>query len=89
MFLYSRAKFLQLFKHAKRYIVHISSLVGVQPFSSLSVYCTGKAARDMMFRAVATEEVLINRLLLQLQKGRAELEVILFSTQMITLLLYG
>lgn len=36
-------------------IVNISSLCAVQPFSSWSTYCTGKAARDMFIKCLAAE----------------------------------
>lgn len=38
-------------------LVNISSLAAVQPFSNWSLYCAGKAARDMFFRVVAQENV--------------------------------
>lgn len=45
------AIFLQRFARVKRKtVVNMSSLCGVQPFASLSLYCTGKAARDMFFQ---------------------------------------
>ena len=45
------AIFLNRFAHVKRKtIVNMSSLCGVEPFASLSLYCTGKAARDMFFQ---------------------------------------
>ncbi|KAG9338299.1 hypothetical protein JZ751_025970 [Albula glossodonta] len=40
----------------RRCVVNISSLCAVQPFPSWVLYCTGKAARDMMFRVLAVEE---------------------------------
>lgn len=36
-------------------IANISSLCAIQPFSSWSTYCTGKAARDMFIRCLAAE----------------------------------
>lgn len=39
-----------------RTVVNISSLCAVQPFKSWTLYCAGKAARDMMYRVLATEE---------------------------------
>ncbi|XP_029450412.1 sepiapterin reductase [Rhinatrema bivittatum] len=39
-----------------RTVVNISSLCALQPFKSWMLYCTGKAARDMMFRTLAVEE---------------------------------
>lgn len=40
----------------KRTVINISSLCALQPFRSWVLYCTGKAARDMMFRVLAEEE---------------------------------
>ncbi|XP_054846481.1 sepiapterin reductase [Eublepharis macularius] len=39
-----------------RMVVNISSLCALKPFKSWTLYCTGKAARDMMFRVLAAEE---------------------------------
>lgn len=36
-------------------IVNISSLAALQAFESWSVYCAGKAARDMFYQALAKE----------------------------------
>ncbi|KAF7644505.1 hypothetical protein LDENG_00220990 [Lucifuga dentata] len=40
----------------RRTVVNVSSLSALQPFSCWTLYCTGKAARDMMFRVLAKEE---------------------------------
>lgn len=40
----------------QRCVVNVSSLCALQPFPSWVLYCTGKAARDMMFRVLAEEE---------------------------------
>jgi len=48
--------FLQLFANVSKTVVNISSLCGVVPVSSLSLYCSGKAARDMFFKVLAIEE---------------------------------
>ncbi|XP_073471347.1 sepiapterin reductase-like [Aquarana catesbeiana] len=37
-------------------VVNISSLAALQPFKSWTLYCAGKAARDMMFKVLAEEE---------------------------------
>ncbi|KAG1930282.1 sepiapterin reductase b [Pimephales promelas] len=50
---------LQAFPHRlglRRTVVNISSLCALKPFPSWVLYCTGKAARDMMFRVLAEEE---------------------------------
>ncbi|XP_066428942.1 sepiapterin reductase [Eleutherodactylus coqui] len=40
----------------RRVVVNVSSLAAIKPFKSWTLYCTGKAARDMMFRVLAEEE---------------------------------
>ncbi|XP_070844913.1 sepiapterin reductase-like [Chaetodon trifascialis] len=40
----------------KRTVINITSLCALQPFRSWVLYCTGKAAREMMFRVLAEEE---------------------------------
>uniref|UniRef100_A0A8C6WMJ9 Sepiapterin reductase n=1 Tax=Neogobius melanostomus TaxID=47308 RepID=A0A8C6WMJ9_9GOBI len=40
----------------RRTIINISSLCALKPFSSWVLYCSGKAAREMMFRVLAEEE---------------------------------
>ncbi|XP_061655358.1 sepiapterin reductase a isoform X2 [Phyllopteryx taeniolatus] len=40
----------------RRCVVNISSLCAVKPFPSWVLYCTGKAAREMMFKVLAEEE---------------------------------
>ncbi|MEE6512973.1 hypothetical protein FKM82_020376 [Ascaphus truei] len=40
----------------QRVVVNVSSLAALQPFKSWTLYCAGKAARDMMFRVLAEEE---------------------------------
>ncbi|XP_030620847.1 sepiapterin reductase b [Chanos chanos] len=40
----------------RRTVVNVSSLCALKPFPSWVLYCTGKAARDMMFRVLAEEE---------------------------------
>ncbi|NXP41363.1 SPRE reductase, partial [Leiothrix lutea] len=39
-----------------RTVVNISSLCALEPFPSWALYCSGKAARDMLFRVLAKEE---------------------------------
>ncbi|KAM9841161.1 sepiapterin reductase a [Aulostomus maculatus] len=40
----------------RRSVVNITSLCALQPFCSWVLYCTGKAAREMMFKVLAVEE---------------------------------
>lgn len=41
-------------------IVNISSLLAVEPFRNWGLYATGKAARDMLLRVLAKENVCKN-----------------------------
>ena len=55
---YLASKVLQKYasqKDTKIHLVNISSLAAVQPFSNWSLYCSGKAARDMFFKVIAQE----------------------------------
>uniref|UniRef100_A0A8C2ZGP0 Sepiapterin reductase n=2 Tax=Cyclopterus lumpus TaxID=8103 RepID=A0A8C2ZGP0_CYCLU len=40
----------------RRTVINITSLCALQPFRSWVLYCTSKAAREMMFRVLAEEE---------------------------------
>ncbi|KAI8621473.1 hypothetical protein BC830DRAFT_1163698 [Chytriomyces sp. MP71] len=42
-------------------IINVSSLCALQPFDAMGSYCIGKAAREMYFRNLALEEVLIEK----------------------------
>ncbi|KAK7895807.1 hypothetical protein WMY93_021132 [Mugilogobius chulae] len=58
-FLCLTAQILQAFPQRpglRRTVINISSLCAVKPFSSWVLYCSGKAARDMVFRVLAAEE---------------------------------
>eukprot|EP01116_Phalansterium_solitarium_P002309 TRINITY_DN1224_c0_g1_i3.p1 TRINITY_DN1224_c0_g1~~TRINITY_DN1224_c0_g1_i3.p1 ORF type:complete len:264 (-),score=97.14 TRINITY_DN1224_c0_g1_i3:177-968(-) len=46
---------LDTFRTGALTLVNVSSLAAVKPFASWGVYCAGKAARDMLFRAIAEE----------------------------------
>ncbi|NWR80824.1 SPRE reductase, partial [Centropus unirufus] len=41
---------------SSRTVVNISSLCALKPFKNWTLYCSGKAARDMMFQVLALEE---------------------------------
>ena len=51
------------FSTAKKYVTHISSLCGIQATPSLSLYCAGKAARDMFHKVLALESVSLQLIL--------------------------
>ncbi|XP_067048558.1 sepiapterin reductase-like isoform X1 [Acropora muricata] len=54
MFLIS--KFLKRFEGSSCTVINVSSLMAVESFSHFSLYCAGKAARDMMCQVLAKEE---------------------------------
>ena len=37
-------------------VINVSSLAAIQPFESWGSYCSGKAARDSLFKVMAVEE---------------------------------
>ncbi|PKK30705.1 sepiapterin reductase (7,8-dihydrobiopterin:NADP+ oxidoreductase), partial [Columba livia] len=41
---------------SSRTVVNVSSLCAMKPFKNWALYCSGKAARDMMFQVLALEE---------------------------------
>ncbi|NWS76572.1 SPRE reductase, partial [Crotophaga sulcirostris] len=41
---------------SSRTVVNISSLCALKPFKNWTLYCSGKASRDMMFQVLALEE---------------------------------
>lgn len=49
-------RFLSHFNSSKNIIVNVSSLAAIQEMQCMSLYCTGKAARDMMHKCLACEE---------------------------------
>ena len=52
-----RSKFLKRFEGSSCTVINVSSLMAVESFSHFSLYCAGKAARDMMCQVLAKEEV--------------------------------
>lgn len=50
------SKFLQRFKDSTCTVINVSSLMAVESYAYFSLYCTGKAARDMMCQVLAKEE---------------------------------
>ncbi|XP_014296148.1 sepiapterin reductase [Microplitis demolitor] len=40
---------------AKKLVINITSLCGIEPFKSMGYYCTGKAGREMYFKVFAHE----------------------------------
>ncbi|ALC49314.1 Sptr [Drosophila busckii] len=50
------AEFMRVFAKQPKLLVNISTLAALEPFPSMTHYCTVKAAREMYFRVLALEE---------------------------------
>lgn len=48
--------FARTFPRARKTVINVSSLAALRPFPTWGTYCSGKAARDAMFRVMALEE---------------------------------
>ena len=60
-------------------IVNISSLCGIEPFSTMSVYCAGKAGREMFHRVLANEHSFVSASANQ-QYGSNQRQKLIFKT---------
>lgn len=49
-------EFMRVFAEQPKLIVNLSTLAALEPFSSMTYYCTVKASREMYFRVLALEE---------------------------------
>lgn len=65
--------FMKMFSATKTFVVNITSKCGVDPFESFALYCSGKAAREMFFKVLATEEK--NVLVLNYSPGPVDTEM--------------
>jgi len=59
---------------SRRSVIHITSLLAIEPAKSMSLYCTGKAARDMYWRVFAKENPDVN--VLSYAPGPVETEML-------------
>ncbi|KAH8250652.1 hypothetical protein KR038_007573, partial [Drosophila bunnanda] len=62
-------EFMRLFKEIPKLVVNLSTLAAIAPISSMAHYCTVKAAREMYFRVLATEEAAPDTLVLNYAPG--------------------
>ncbi|XP_058977745.1 sepiapterin reductase-like [Musca domestica] len=49
-------EFFRVFAKIPKLVVNLSSKCAIEPFASMSFYCSGKAAREMYFNVLAVEE---------------------------------
>ncbi|XP_017031468.1 sepiapterin reductase [Drosophila kikkawai] len=62
-------EFMRLFQGIPKLVVNLSTLAAIAPISSMAHYCTVKAAREMYFRVLATEEAAPETLVLNYAPG--------------------
>ncbi|XP_073829620.1 sepiapterin reductase-like [Musca autumnalis] len=62
-------EFFKVFPSTPKLVINITSLCGVEPFASMSYYCSGKAAREMFFKVLAVEEQNTDTLVLNYAPG--------------------
>lgn len=68
-------EFFRVFSGTPKVVVNITSKCGIEPFASMSFYCSGKAAREMYFQVLATEQALGNVLVLNYAPGAIDTEM--------------
>ncbi|EDX02250.1 sepiapterin reductase [Drosophila yakuba] len=62
-------EFMRVFQAIPKLVVNLSTLAAIAPISSMAHYCTVKAAREMYFRVLATEESADDTLVLNYAPG--------------------
>ncbi|XP_011179969.1 sepiapterin reductase [Zeugodacus cucurbitae] len=62
-------EFFRVFSGTPKVVVNITSKCAIEPFASMSFYCSGKAAREMYFRVLAAEQALDNVIVLNYSPG--------------------
>ncbi|XP_020797753.1 sepiapterin reductase [Drosophila serrata] len=62
-------EFMRMFQGIPKLVVNLSTLAAIAPISSMAHYCTVKAAREMYFRVLATEEPAADTLVLNYAPG--------------------
>ncbi|XP_061393195.1 sepiapterin reductase-like [Musca vetustissima] len=62
-------EFFKVFAQIPKLVINITSLCGIEPFASMSYYCSGKAAREMYFKVLAVEEQNTDTLVLNYAPG--------------------
>ncbi|XP_018800668.1 PREDICTED: sepiapterin reductase [Bactrocera latifrons] len=68
-------EFFRVFSGTPKVVVNITSKCAIEPFASMSFYCSGKAAREMYFRVLATEQALDNVVVLNYAPGAIDTEM--------------
>ncbi|KAH8421515.1 hypothetical protein KR009_010570 [Drosophila setifemur] len=68
-------EFMRLFQAVPKLVVNLSTLAAIAPISSMAHYCTVKAAREMYFRVLATEETAPDTLVLNYAPGMIDTQM--------------
>ncbi|XP_001354716.3 sepiapterin reductase [Drosophila pseudoobscura] len=68
-------QFMRIFGDVPKLVVNLSTLAAIAPISSMAYYCTVKAAREMYFRVLATEESAPGTLVLNYAPGMIDTQM--------------
>ncbi|XP_034663385.1 sepiapterin reductase [Drosophila subobscura] len=68
-------EFMRTFAGIPKLVVNLSTLAAIAPISSMAHYCTVKAAREMYFRVLATEETAPDTLVLNYAPGMIDTQM--------------
>ncbi|XP_004527440.1 sepiapterin reductase [Ceratitis capitata] len=68
-------EFFRKFTGVSKLVVNITSKCGIEPYGSMSFYCSGKAAREMYFRVLAVEQENEDVLVLNYAPGAIDTEM--------------
>ncbi|XP_061393196.1 sepiapterin reductase-like [Musca vetustissima] len=71
-------EFFKVFAEVPKLVVNLSSKCAVEPFDSMSFYCSGKAAREMYFNVLAVEEKDTNTLVLNYAPGAIDTDMTVY-----------
>lgn len=71
-------EFFKVFAGIPKLVVNLSSKCGIEPFASMSFYCSGKAAREMYFNVLAVEEKDNDTLVLNYAPGAIDTDMTVY-----------
>ncbi|XP_075158170.1 sepiapterin reductase [Haematobia irritans] len=70
-------EFFKVFATVPKLVVNVTSLCSIEPFISMGLYCSGKAAREMYFKVLAVEEKDNDTLVLNYAPGAIDTDMTL------------
>ncbi|XP_073833881.1 sepiapterin reductase [Musca autumnalis] len=71
-------EFFKVFAEIPKLVVNLSSKCAIEPFASMSFYCSGKAAREMYFNVLAVEEKDSDTLVLNYAPGAIDTDMTVY-----------